>query len=72
MEEDIFELELATEDDVELIKEDLIKTLTDFYPLTPDEIFKTIILCLSEEEFLFTGAQIKDVFDTVLAAFSFS
>lgn len=32
--EDICELEPATDNDIQRIKDDIIETLTDFYPLT--------------------------------------
>ena len=56
-----------------LSKKTITEILSEFLPLSSEEIYRETISCLATEEyFLFTGEQIKDILDSVLAAFDFS
>lgn len=56
-----------------LLKKTITEILSEFLPMTKEEIYRETISCLATEEyFLFTGEQIKDILDSVLAAFDFS
>lgn len=67
------DFEPATEDEISFIKKTITEILSEFLPMTKEEIYRETISCLATEEyFLFTGEQIKDILDSVLAAFDFS